>query len=299
MRRWRVKLTVISVLGAGLVWWLLARDAQPSYEGRTLESWVADIGINSADNPDQTLRTYEDSERARRAIRAIGTNAVPHLIGWAEYRTASWKRVVYPIANKVFSALSMRFRLWDKEDLRAMRAATMLGEVATPSPRLMRIADNLCAATDANVSLRGPQILFGLARRHDEALLACLTNKWTSPRAFAVRTLPQLKTNATAITAMLAGALRDTDAVVVIAAAETLGRFKKDPATAIAALTQALNDARPSVRNRAALALGNYGKAAASALPALRNAENDPDTNVVSIARRAIRRIEDNQRASK
>ena len=74
-RRKRVILLACGVLALGLLWQVL-RDREPSYQGRTLSEWVEQVG---------PAYLWNDSDEEVKAVRAIGTNAIPTILKWIRY----------------------------------------------------------------------------------------------------------------------------------------------------------------------------------------------------------------------
>ena len=79
-KRWIILIVICAPVAGGIIWWELARKPEPSYAGRSLSSWVWDLGPNIGDNPDQKVRSPESYKQAEEAIGKMGTNAIPHLI---------------------------------------------------------------------------------------------------------------------------------------------------------------------------------------------------------------------------
>src|SRR5262245_47282072 len=78
--------TLLAVGLAVLVW---PREQEPSYGGRALSEWLAVYarGQNAAATDSET----RESERAATAVRAIGTNAVPILLRWMDFKMPPWR----------------------------------------------------------------------------------------------------------------------------------------------------------------------------------------------------------------
>jgi hypothetical protein len=94
MRTWQKALLI--VIPAGLATWGLVAnwgDAEPSYEGKPLNYWVAFFHV-----PKRTSKPTAQQAKATEAIRHMGTNAFPPLIEWLRYdntiaRNHFWSRV--------------------------------------------------------------------------------------------------------------------------------------------------------------------------------------------------------------
>src|SRR5690242_9922901 len=79
-RRWIVGLVAIAVvvLVAVAVW---PGEREPEYQGKKLSEWLE-------------MQEKYPAEAAH-AVRAIGTDAVPFLVRWADYRVPGWKLAVW------------------------------------------------------------------------------------------------------------------------------------------------------------------------------------------------------------
>ena len=70
---------VAGILGVAL--W--PGEREPGYQGKKLSEWLVLRGAVLPDGPEAKI--------ADRAILAIGTNAVPFLLGWVRYERPAWK----------------------------------------------------------------------------------------------------------------------------------------------------------------------------------------------------------------
>src|SRR5690242_3243308 len=68
--------TVVAIVAVA-VW---PGDREPEYQGKKLSEWLA--------------MQHEHPAEAARAVRAIGTNAIPFLLRWADYRYPRWEVAV-------------------------------------------------------------------------------------------------------------------------------------------------------------------------------------------------------------
>lgn len=63
------------------------RSVEPRYQGRSLSEWLMIYYESDRANADRAQRPV-----AAAAVRAIGTNALPCLLGWIRFETPSWHR---------------------------------------------------------------------------------------------------------------------------------------------------------------------------------------------------------------
>lgn len=290
-RRWIIVLLICASAGT-ILWSWAAHQPQPSYNGRTLESLIADMDVNTFDNPDRTIRPRQIYQNAEQAIDNIGTNAVPHLIRWAAYKRPRWKRKLYPTVNRMLAVFPTKFHSWDKQDLRAARATVALAKVATISDPVLRLVDRLSVPQPGSDDpYRAQMIMAGLAERSFAGVLLCLTNQSAEIRATGLRRVVHWRTNAHAALPAIVAALKDDDPKVAVGAALALEKLRLEPNLVVPALIEALHDSRAPVRAPVARALGAYRTHAEPALPSLTNALTDPDRNVRFAATNALTAI--------
>src|SRR4051794_33186631 len=81
-------------IGVGVLFGALAivalRPTEPSYDGRSLNTWVR---LCLEDSP--ATRTIAAS-----GIRQIGTNAIPFLLKWIRYDPPAWKTSLYAMVGR-------------------------------------------------------------------------------------------------------------------------------------------------------------------------------------------------------
>lgn len=88
MHKHRKLLVILGCLGAiavTIAW--LTRDDAPKYQGRSLSQWLRIY--YEADRPNHDLK---QRPAAAAAIRASGTDALPHLVQWLRYEPSIWDR---------------------------------------------------------------------------------------------------------------------------------------------------------------------------------------------------------------
>ena len=80
---------------------------------------------------------------AEKAIREIGTNALPYLLKWIRYDMPSWKMRFYETVNPALSTLNSEWGLYDERQRRFVQAPLafeVLGAQAKPAiPELIRM----------------------------------------------------------------------------------------------------------------------------------------------------------------
>jgi len=101
---------LVLVLGLG--------DREPVYEGRKLSAWLDDPALTEAES--------------RRALRALGINALPQLQAWLERKPGAIERTVRRIDQRV-DYLGIGYHPSLTANFRAMRGFLLLGEAAAPA----------------------------------------------------------------------------------------------------------------------------------------------------------------------
>ena len=137
-------LGVAGVLAA-LVW---LGEKEPAYEGKKLSEWVKAIG---------TIGSGEGRDRGRmeaeKAVRHIGTNALPWLLKWIRYEKPAWKvkwgGKMYFRVGKLPPVLQWGILRFfgpfgpDQPDWMAVRGFEKLGPQASPAiPELVRLMND-------------------------------------------------------------------------------------------------------------------------------------------------------------
>ena len=91
--RQTVALLILLTGAAAIIAALIYKPAEPTYAGKPLSYWLYQHYLNTGIDSDMPeLKAARDE--AESAIRAIGTNAVPHLIAMAKHDAPAWKDAV-------------------------------------------------------------------------------------------------------------------------------------------------------------------------------------------------------------
>ena len=212
-RRVYLILGVVGVVLAGVLLVVFSREREPEYGGKRLSEWVMKL-------PD---------DAAEKAIRQIGTNALPYLLKWIGYAVPAWKGRLYEAVNPNLNSLNSEWGLYDKRDLRATQASSafaflgLQAQVVIPELTLMlndskKIA-NATAAASALVLL-GPDGL--------PPVMAVLTNRQKPPvlRYFVAIEIGLWGTNTEQVVRVLKDLLIDSDSLVREGATNALGNIE-------------------------------------------------------------------------
>lgn len=80
--RRRIALSLLLLAGFGTSLWYALQPREPVYEGKRLTLWLRDLSVSnlqSGSDAERALRSAQ-AEKARNAVKQIGTNAVPQLL---------------------------------------------------------------------------------------------------------------------------------------------------------------------------------------------------------------------------
>src|ERR1041385_3654595 len=242
----------------GLACWLAfssfgARCAEPTYQSKSLTKW---------------LKVFEKSEpnsaeenRARDAVRTIGTNAIPNLI-----------------------------KMLRSEDLELQQAGKngfeILGQVGAPAvPELAQ----LLVGTNELARFWAAQALGEIGAPALPALMAGLTNHHFAVGTDAALGIVKLGTNAAPALPILLKDLQHPDRYHRERAADALGNLHIQPELVVPALANLLRDPSPAACTLALNSLAQFGSGARSAAPLIIPLLTNPD--FADAAKLALREI--------
>ncbi len=294
-RRYVLLLAAVALLAAAL-YVIVHAQAEPTCQGRSLSSWLADFDKDVAKNPRWGSAPFlvrdvtRVDQKAVEAVHQIGTNALPFLVAWVNYEAPAWN-------TKLKGLLKRAGISWtpgrDKE-LRAARAQLafeILGPRAHAAvPELSRLTD------DSRPSIPARRAILALSCLGEAAVLplvSLITNetRHLELRLRALESVAWMGTNARAAVPALMQCLKDPDRDVRCLAAANLGHLKENPGLVVPALTTTMYDADAEVRYYAITALGQFGSEARTATPALIKTLSDPQTWFRMAATNALLRI--------
>ncbi len=143
MKRLRVIAIVVAVLLAGCLVIYFATPKEPSYQGRTLTQWFWKFNRLRGDVAayDTTLPPHlEEFKSSERAIRAIGTNAIPTLLAWVRDAKSTPIRERLNLLLERQTLIRFRFRLPVEKLWMAEECFDLLGTNALPAvPALVQL----------------------------------------------------------------------------------------------------------------------------------------------------------------
>ena len=227
----------VGLLGAVIAGLVVLRSRGPVYQGRPLSSWTTDLDGYAGPKMDG----------AKSAIRHMGPDAVPYVIGLLRAKDSSLKTWI----NQFLSKRSWtKFRFDDATELRkrGLFACEALETNARPAiPALSALLyDPKCARHASYVLVGfGPEItpILTNAAAHSDPVI-----RWSSIASMA-------RLNDPTTIPLLLRMMNDPDGQVRAFAAEVFGYVARDPAMAIPPLIKALQDEDQRVQSAAAYRL--------------------------------------------
>jgi HEAT repeat protein len=269
--RWRKLLVPAAIFAAILAIILALPPQEPKYGGRTLSEWIRDSGPRLSPEP--------ETARAIEAVRHIGTNALPWLIEWLNYKEPpAWKLKLLAASAKLPPWLQNRVlpnflldRSYQVRRRLALDGFLILGPQASPAvPDLLKIRDPW--STGALESI-------GLASL--EPTLGVLTNRANSPtlRATAANWLGSIdeKFELTRVVPVLAQCVRESQPSVAKESAKALVKLGAEPELTVSFFADLLQHGDVISRCEAAENLRVLHEKARAAVPALVIATKDTD----------------------
>jgi hypothetical protein len=209
--------------------------------------------------------TYGDVRReraAREAVRAMGTNAVPHLIRILDARESRFKTSFNQLASRQ-SLIRFRFEPLSVRQMHAALACQELGPVAAPAiPALAALV------TDPELAQWAVPALAEIGPQTFPLLTNALFSGNPTAKAAAAGSLRHMRPRELAVPPLLR-MLESPDARLRSLAAESLGAVGLDSSAIVSALIPRLDDVDNSVRISAARSLGWLGHSASAAVPKL------------------------------
>lgn len=273
------------------IWLFLIRDSnpEPTYAGKSLSEWVVQLSHAGMES---------DWRKAREAIRAIGTNAVPFLIEWMTYEPGTFRQrlITYVQRFPAPNASKETIRAWLLKPVirrsQVQYVFQLLKEDAAPAiPGLQEVAlDNRNRFQTQELAI----FLLSRLARYDIKAIAALTNVAAATTSPALILRPDFIAqfrDPSPFTPILIERLKDETGNGAYASAATLGQLIPDPEEVIPALVEATGSNDPGHRQVAIEALGNYRDEASNALPRLQTLRDDADAGVRSAAAKAIEKI--------
>jgi hypothetical protein len=299
-RRSIIAVLVAVGLVTSIVVCIFASPREPRYKEVGLSTWVDQYYTSSLGGYHVSNWRAPGPWPVANAIKAIGTNALPHLIKWMQYRPSRFALLARALLAKSPQWVQTNPFVYPivtaKAQIRAEAAAAcfqFLGsDAAVAIPDLLKLVNDPMRPA---VSMRAVAALSYSGKDGMLALVPYLTNSVlaTCARSLAVAQMTGFMvpgTNDLSVVPLLVSLIKQHDPRSS-SAAKALGWMHVGGEIAVPALTELLQDTNVDVRGQAANALSYFGAEAKSAVPALLQATRDEDAWVAKAARRALAQI--------
>jgi HEAT repeat protein len=224
-----------------------------------------------------------------KAIRQLGTNAVPHLLRPVYLRDGKFKAQCVQWARK---QNFLKIRSAEEKRGQALSAMSVLGADALWA--WIEIVTNDLADCEVQVYAAKQISILGRAATPALPVLLMMENH-REPRAWSAISWAIQQCDRDGVLPSIRQLRRSSDAELRASAAWSLGFVTNYPDITIPALVTGLGDLDARVWEEAALALGKYATNAVSATNAMRRAMCDPEARVRDAATNALRRMEEMQ----
>ncbi|KAB8315843.1 HEAT repeat domain-containing protein [Tolypothrix campylonemoides VB511288] len=278
----------------------------------------------------ESNRNYCGSERTARALRRIGSKAVPELIKGLQNQDTKLRAdaahllgiVDKKAASSVIPNLTRASKNDPDPEVRVCAVSALIriagNDFNKSTPEVKAVTPAVIAAlkdSDTEVRLAAINAFQSLSFSYSSdgtngelipelkaaipVLMELLKDEHEQVRSYATSALGVIGSDTASIVPVLTKALQDSDEKVRLGAVQVLSRISigqgnnEEAASAVSALIEAFKqDKNVEVRSNAALALRNMGEKAASAVPALIEAlTNEKDPQVRSSAVSALENI--------
>jgi len=254
----------------------VSRLRAPSYEGRPVTYWLKEVGSQSE----------RDASTATKAIREIGTNALPVLLTLS--RSKGGPDALIQHLARIWPSIGSH-TAEERREL-AIDGFRSLGSMAEPV--VPGLISNL---SDPELAMTAEQALAQIGGPAVNQMCQAMTNNDENVRynlANALSLLP-LRESATGAVPTLLHHLHDPSWRVRGQVADSLGTIGAAAEEVVPALVAMLNDQDYYPRTWSMIALGQFGAQAGAAVPALSNAVSKGKSNSErSIALRALKQID-------
>src|SRR5947209_338906 len=203
-KRVRIALAVWLVAVGGVIGWQVLRLREPAYQGKRLSLWL------------QSYSPDSDSPEVDEALRTMGTNAIPTLLGNLQTKDSALKLKL--------AALGLRYTPAETRHLRAERGFKALGAEASDAvPALIEIYEQNISSSARRAAANALVEIGPSAKQAIPALIKSATGTNSEVRAFAVYTLGRMALEAELVDPVLIKSLHDPDREVRYNAAFGLG----------------------------------------------------------------------------
>lgn len=282
MKRRRILLLLaLAAVAMGFVMFWSSGPKEPAYQGKRLSKWIKEAqGMSDSGSTFPPQRR----EAARKAIQAIGTNALPYLLSEITRPISQWR-----VSFNRWAEGKVPLRCRDEVDRiwQACEGLHILGpDSAAALPVLAACLD------DPQRGFPAARAMVGAGELAVPYLLPAIagTNLVTAMKALGA--LGDIAKENESAVPILVQFVTHTNALIRQWAASHLAVVESRTDLTVPALTAALSDPEAAVRHYAANALGGIGPKAKAAVPELQRLMTNPPPYAAQAASNAIFHID-------
>ncbi|MBM3835002.1 MAG: hypothetical protein FJ403_17355 [Verrucomicrobia bacterium] len=276
------------VVGAAAVLFLVAAYAyrEPSYQRRTLTSWLADLTPGGMPESPKNVAAGE-------AVRQIGSDAIPYLLDDLVVRESRLRTLARNLLTKQ-KLIPVKIAVPGEHLDRGVRGFEALGEIGLPAlPELQKLLPHYPGFVPRALAGIGPSALPAITNA------LCHTNpfvRWNMAVGLANAVYRNNISHEQASIAVpfLVNNLSDTNDNGKIHAVMGLKAIARMPEISVPRLTALLTEQSSPVQREAAEALGSFGADAKSSAPFLEQLLSNTNTSVAAAASGALSKIDPN-----
>ena len=215
-RRLRIAIIVLLVAVVGGVAWQVTRPCEPVYKGKPLSVWLEQYSTNRDELVQLGVgldkQTTELDKQAEAAIRAIGTNSIPRLLGLMAVKESRFKSFVIAHTSSQWQdrlhiphARDYRKALSGQRSLGAFGIVALGAELTPAVPALVIMLGDTSAAVRGTAALAGR--IGPAAHGAVPALIKCLQDPDRSVQIQTTFSLGQIHQGARLVVPILIGCL--------------------------------------------------------------------------------------------
>jgi hypothetical protein len=259
-KRYRIALAILLVAVVGVVGWMTFSFREPMYRGKGLSKWLEGYAAQPSSVPPVERPEWQQADRA---VRHLGTNAIPTLLRVLRAKDAPWKLTLLRLAAmQGLIRIPYRTSAPELNVLGAMAFASLRGTASNSVPALVQIYKENRSKESRNAVVIALSNIGPAAGRAVPCLLDAAVDSDYSIRFNALIALGEIHAQPELVVPVLVTALRNRDESRVAAEA-ALGDFGAAAKAAVPSLVELLNDELPP-RNFAAEALKRIDSEAAA-----------------------------------
>lgn len=257
---------------------VLSNAGEPSYNGRSLSSWLRQC--------DLPLDQDKQIKEAQSAVRAIGAEKVlPRLLALIKTKDSRMRTWLVEQSEK-YEGRFFQYESATALQLQGIAGFEALGTNASPA-----VGELAGMLGDKELAFVAARCLEHVGKAAEATLCRCLTNQDWEVRRLAVTGLSSVTDDAEVYIARIKGRLSDSETAVRYATVNAIGAQTDAPDLAVPILTGLLEELDDGVVCEAIAAIARFGTNAAGVFPQLTNFAGSGGIGRASAALRALPEI--------